>query len=287
MLKPKIFIGSSSEGKDVARAFVRALKDIADVVPWWSAPEFQPMHGTLDGLENAADFYDFAIIILSPDDKIESRGVKNMSTRDNVLFEFGLFLGSIGRDRVFPFIQESESKRKKVKLPSDLLGLTIPTFTNLDEHNLIASVNAAADDIRPKILERGRIPPQIDLLSGYSFDKRKKAFSMTLSAVKLERFKNKLKGRKLLLVARKDGEGDFADDRNVVFSPVLKPPTLAKDLVLTARSTRIFKAVRKGVYVEGHLLLLPEKLRIAKIRTVAKLREKGGDLLTSRATRVR
>lgn len=287
MLKPKVFVGSSSEASEAARAFCNALRDVADMIPWWDAPEFQPLLSTLESLYDAADFYDFALIILSPDDKIESRGIKGMSTRDNVLFEFGLFLGTLGRDRVFPFMQAAKTRAKEVKVPSDLHGITIPRFTKVDKHNLIASVNNAADIVRPKISGLGRRPPRIDLLGSFGFDKKNSAFSMTLTAVKLEQYKNKLKGKNLAVAARVEDENDFVDDKKISFSPLRKPPTLAKDLVLIAKSKKLFGKVQDGGYVEGHLLLIPDGLNLNDVKTISEIREKGGDLLASRAAKVK
>jgi predicted nucleotide-binding protein len=47
------------------------------------------------------DSFDFAILVLTPDDLTQSRGKQQPSPRDNVVFELGLFIGALGRDRVF------------------------------------------------------------------------------------------------------------------------------------------------------------------------------------------
>jgi predicted nucleotide-binding protein len=100
MWKPKVFVGSSSEAKDVAKAFSKALKDVATMIPWWASPEFEAMETTLEGLIRACNFYDFGLFIMTPDDKVESRGEKQSSARDNVLFEMGLFLEPVMNFRV-------------------------------------------------------------------------------------------------------------------------------------------------------------------------------------------
>lgn len=45
--------------------------------------------------------------------------------RDNVLFEFGMFLGGLGKDRSFFILPQNQSK---LRLPSDLLGVSTVTF---------------------------------------------------------------------------------------------------------------------------------------------------------------
>lgn len=63
---------------------------------------------------------DFAILLLTADDTTASRGRRKASPRDNVVFELGLFMGSLGRDRTFVV----SPKGVDLKLPTDLLGLT-------------------------------------------------------------------------------------------------------------------------------------------------------------------
>src|SRR6266487_6870765 len=95
-LLPKVFVGSSSEAKNIADGFCRALIEDATMIRWWQANDFKPMQSTLDGLWEASARYDFGIFILTPDDQIVSRDEEGYSARDNVLFELGLFLGRLG-----------------------------------------------------------------------------------------------------------------------------------------------------------------------------------------------
>ena len=44
---------------------------------------------------------DFAAFIISPDDTVISRDAENLAPRDNVIFELGLFMGVLNRQRVF------------------------------------------------------------------------------------------------------------------------------------------------------------------------------------------
>jgi hypothetical protein len=128
MIKPKIFVGSSSEAKKAAEVFCSQLNRVANPVVWWRSDEFRGMFSTLDGLLEAIEKYDFGVFLLTPDDRIESRGRKEMSSRDNVLFEAGLFLGRLGRDRIQIYVQDSAQRTTKVKMPSDLLGIHLPRF---------------------------------------------------------------------------------------------------------------------------------------------------------------
>src|SRR5688572_13507049 len=98
--RPSVFIGSSGEGDKIAMAVEVILNDVADVTRWKNGV-FGLGQGTLEALIKAAEEYDFAVLVLTPDDVTTSRGSVENSPRDNVLFELGLFMGRLGRDRTF------------------------------------------------------------------------------------------------------------------------------------------------------------------------------------------
>jgi predicted nucleotide-binding protein len=120
---PAVFIGSSSEGLDIAREVELQLLNVA-LVNLWTNGIFVLGEGTLESLVNALDNFDFAIMILSPDDLLETRGQNFASPRDNVLFELGLFMGRLGRRRTIILSEEGVD----LKLPSDLAGITRATY---------------------------------------------------------------------------------------------------------------------------------------------------------------
>ena len=93
MTRPSVFIGSSTEGLDVARAVQYQLKDDAQVTIWNEA-HFPLSGSVLETLVNSLQQFDFAILILSADDLIISRGDASWSPRENVMFELGLFMGA-------------------------------------------------------------------------------------------------------------------------------------------------------------------------------------------------
>lgn len=122
MAKPTVFIGSSSERRALAEALVNVLgaEGRCLPVPWWQHQGFEEPNSTnLRALEKAALQYDFAALILTPDDRTIARGENVPSYRDNLAFEHGLFLGAMGRDRVF-FLRE---RGVTLRIPSDLLGI--------------------------------------------------------------------------------------------------------------------------------------------------------------------
>jgi hypothetical protein len=116
---PSLFIGSSSEGLDIAKAVELQLMNDADVRIWTDSFD-QLGKATLQTLMDALDEFDFAVMVISPDDLLESRDQGYNSPRDNVLFELGLFMGRIGPERTFILHEDNP----KLKLPSDLAGIT-------------------------------------------------------------------------------------------------------------------------------------------------------------------
>ena len=66
------------------------------------------------------------MFILTPDDKVHSRDADQDAPRDNVIFEMGLFISRLGRNRTF-MLREHGSD---LKIPSDLIGITPLTYVH-------------------------------------------------------------------------------------------------------------------------------------------------------------
>lgn len=126
----KVFIGSSSEGLKVAEAvrqrLIEELGEAASVDLW--THQFELSATYIESLENIADQADFAVLVLTPDDVTTSRAKEQFAPRDNVVFELGLFMGRLGRERCYLVHEENPADKRKLKLPSDLLGLKAATF---------------------------------------------------------------------------------------------------------------------------------------------------------------
>lgn len=144
--RSSVFIGSSTEGLKIAKA-LQVLLDQACEVTIWSQGIFGLSQGTLESLVAALDQFDFAILALTPDDLVSSRNQENAAPRDNVLFELGLFMGGLGRDRAFVVYDRTA----RLKLPSDLAGVSAATFEPHSSGNLLSSLGAASTQIQERI----------------------------------------------------------------------------------------------------------------------------------------
>ncbi|MET0026991.1 MAG: TIR domain-containing protein [Candidatus Thiodiazotropha sp.] len=146
-MKPKIFIGSSVEGLNVAYAIQQNLTHDAESTVW-DQGIFELSQTTIESLTKAVDGSDFGIFVFSPDDLTIMRGKENNTVRDNVIFEFGLFVGRLSRDRVFFITPETND----FHLPSDLLGLTPGKYNpNREDGSLQAATGPACNQIRQAI----------------------------------------------------------------------------------------------------------------------------------------
>lgn len=126
-----IFIGSSSEGGDIAGQLEHEAYDFCDVKKWNAGKVFTPGRSTLESLVEASREVDFAVLVATPDDVTEKRGTTQASIRDNILLEYGLFVGALGRDRAFLLVTGEAS------LPTDVLGVTTLPWrpTRDDDHH--------------------------------------------------------------------------------------------------------------------------------------------------------
>ncbi len=141
-VKPRVFIGSSKEQIEVARRIQAALADdfVAEV---WNETAFGLSDVTIEALERAVREFQFGVFVFTPDDQLTSQGQIKHVPRDNVVFEAGLFVGSLGRSRTFVVKQRSQA----MSLPSDLAGLTTADF-DAEHGNMAAALGPACQKIR-------------------------------------------------------------------------------------------------------------------------------------------
>ncbi|RYY91036.1 MAG: hypothetical protein EOO15_00410 [Chitinophagaceae bacterium] len=132
-MKPKIFIGSSATNLPTLEKVQAILADVGECVPWTNA--FEQNRSNPDSLVLQTKLAEFSVMLAMKDDLLEKKGVSYEVARDNVIFEFGLFLGSAGLNRAFMLVEEG------INLPTDLDGITLSRFTlELGKHNTLEKV---------------------------------------------------------------------------------------------------------------------------------------------------
>lgn len=149
--KIRVFVISSAEALPIARAIQSAFEHDPFNVAVWTDGVFKVSSYTLQSLEDQIDQSDFAIAIAHSDDRVESRDSQWPQPRDNVIFELGLFMGRLGRARAILM----EPRDEKVKLPSDLAGITTIPYRVEPGGDLAALLAPACNRLRAHILELG------------------------------------------------------------------------------------------------------------------------------------
>jgi hypothetical protein len=157
MSKPSLFVGSSSEGLEFARAVRSGLVSDAEVTIW-DEGVFALGQTFIEALVNALPRFDFAVLILTPDDFVVSRQTEGLGPRDNVLFELGLFMGRLGRSRTFVL----HAVASELKIPTDLAGVITATYEwPRSDNNHRAAVGRACDSIRQAIRDLGFVDAKL------------------------------------------------------------------------------------------------------------------------------
>ena len=118
--RPVIFVGSSAEQRHIAYE-IRDILSHENMLPKvWTDDLFRPSATSIENLERELEGADFAVLVVTADDVVESRDIKKAAPRDNVIWEHAFFTGGLGRERVFII----KPRGADLKLPSDLLGVT-------------------------------------------------------------------------------------------------------------------------------------------------------------------
>lgn len=187
-VRPRVFVGSSREGLTIAQHLQLGLDHDCEVEPWTDGV-FGLSQGSLEGLVTKIPSFDFAVMVLTADDMVTSRDSQAASPRDNVLFELGLFMGALGRDRTFMV----HDRQHPPRLPSDLRGVTAATFEPHASGNWTAALGAACTIVRTQVARLGlraenrmvQLSSVADNVSGTS-DKMKEMIRLMARSRKVE-----------------------------------------------------------------------------------------------------
>lgn len=163
-MKPRVFIGSSTEALEVAHAIQENLEHDA-LCKVWTQGIFDLAGNALDNLLAASLTSDFAVFVFQPDDITKIRADTAQTVRDNVIFELGLFIGKLGKEKVYFLVP---AKSEGMHLPTDLLGITpgsyVPPETKAD---LLAVLGPFCNKIRRQ-MKGFNIPKDNNVVSSSS-----------------------------------------------------------------------------------------------------------------------
>ncbi|MBJ6362336.1 TIR domain-containing protein [Paenibacillus sp. GCM10012307] len=172
MTRPNVFIGSSREAMDLANAIHSQISYHAQVTSWYSGA-FQGNEYTMESLEKQLDNNDFGVFVFAPDDVAFHRGKYLFITRDNTIFEMGLFWGRLRRQRVFAIVPNEVKERddlinqEKVSdfhILTDLQGLTLLKYEVRTDENYESAVSVACQFLIKRIqIEGYYLDPRVEL----------------------------------------------------------------------------------------------------------------------------
>jgi len=249
--RPTLFVASSKESLPVAEAVKSWFEAKGIDVTIWSENVFKANRSYLETLLNRSMFYDYLVAVFSADDEALIREEYHRVTRDNVIFEFGLFLGRLGINRTFMLLEDG------VSLFSDWDGIKPAKFRRRD--NLVSAVGGACQQIMEEMqvavkLKHYSMLPSTSLAVGYYFNF-------------LYRVYEAFERSDTFTVSERDSKGDYVDvatypikDRYPVIE-VRIPKNLAElgqDVI--KRRTQSFKQIRVNAmtrtfpfYIEAEL----------------------------------
>ena len=151
--KIRVFIISSVEALPVARIVQNSFEHDPILSVLWTDGVFRVTSYALDALEAAVEDSDFAIAVAHGDDVTQFRGQDWPVPRDNVVFELGMFMGRLGRQRAILM----EPREDKVRLPSDLSGITTILYRYEKGKDANALMAPACDRLRIHLLDLGPV----------------------------------------------------------------------------------------------------------------------------------
>lgn len=161
---PRVFIGSSTESREVAFAIQENLEHDAKCVVW-SQGVFELSHTAVEDLTKQLPSFDFGIFVFAPDDELTKRGTTSATVRSNVLLELGLFIGRLGGDRSFIV----RPRGLDLDLPTNLLGVTVAEYDTADANELVSALGPACHKIRRALRSRSSNPaPQAQTVASSS-----------------------------------------------------------------------------------------------------------------------
>ncbi|MBR4624907.1 MAG: nucleotide-binding protein [Alphaproteobacteria bacterium] len=164
-MKTRIFIGSSTEGIEIAKKIQEFFSKDYECVLWTNGV-FNSTQSVLETLLRESEFCDFGIMLFTNDDYMVSRNNLFESARDNVIFEYGLFLGRLGLDKAIVICENG------VKVPSDFLGFELAKFDKSKSPNDHLSLEKCLENIKKQIIAKEQLGflhllPSTTLAIGY------------------------------------------------------------------------------------------------------------------------
>jgi hypothetical protein len=158
----RVFVASAGKTRDTAVSFAVQMKARAaalsspaefEVKAW--PHTFKLSEITYESLHKCVQSYKFGVFIFTPDDNITVDGEKTKVTRDNVIFELGLWAGAHGRDHTYVL----KPAAVEMRFLTDLDGFVTQPFDVSDEQSLDYAAGKVLTRIRDVAMKEQQGPP--------------------------------------------------------------------------------------------------------------------------------
>lgn len=150
-MKPRIFISSSKEHLDLARAVQENLDNDFETIVW-EQDTFGLSQYPIEALLNELNKSNYGVFIFAPSDVALIREKEFSVPRDNIVLELGMFIGKLGREKTFFIVPRGVND---LHLPSDLLGLIAGDYErNRTDRSIIAALGPVCNKIRKSIQQK-------------------------------------------------------------------------------------------------------------------------------------
>ncbi len=210
MEKPIVFLGSSGKGFEIASAIETQITNVCIVKKW--SNEFEPGLTNIENLFIQLENCDFAIMVFTPDDNLEIKGKEVVSARDNVIFELGLFMGKVGRERAYIVRPKNNDN---FHLPTDLSGINYIPYDENRESNA-SKTSVTSNLLRENISKKGKLKTNIFSDGGSSSKVVDKKDSIVLSF--RDKFKSSLTCIELCAMLKTNYEEEKAENISSLLS---------------------------------------------------------------------
>jgi predicted nucleotide-binding protein len=147
-MKPTVFVSSSVEALPLVKRLGEELSHDARVVMWADTP-FSIAQPPLAQLSRSAMAADFVVLFVDLGGAVATRKASEAKPRDNVMFELGFLIGSLGSDRVL--IVDTTPTRRSVNFPTDLAGLTVLRASPGKSDRPVELARQVAHEVRQRI----------------------------------------------------------------------------------------------------------------------------------------
>jgi predicted nucleotide-binding protein len=150
---PRLFISSPPEGVSIARNIQNTLAHDDIIVTISSDNIFDASSHAVNSFLDEAGQSDFCALVLTNDGPVINRGSMQSLDSDSIVFEIGLFMGTMGPNRIFLIMP----RQSDINIPIELLGLKVFEYQVDPDKSPSSVLTPMSNLLRDQILSKGAL----------------------------------------------------------------------------------------------------------------------------------